>query len=193
MMAVYREALDMTAGVRRDGDAPVQGTGPPTNLAHSYDEWHSGLQADDFGESPWHGLVLRHIGSLDQCRVLEVGCGRGGLARRLVTGRPGLLVCADFSKAAVRTAANGSDLLAAGFEVADIQHLSHPDSSFDVVVSCEPSNTSSTRKPPSASWRGSSGLEAVCSSPRRTTSARWSYIAPTSGWSRDPSPSRGNR
>ena len=106
-------------------------------LSSAYDAWHDSLEPDDDGDSPWHQLVRNHIGPLDGADVLEIGCGRGGLAGRLVQRRPRLYLAADFSRSAVLTASRrcGSGLSA--FSTSDAQRLPHPDRAFDIVVSCE--------------------------------------------------------
>jgi SAM-dependent methyltransferase len=110
-----------------------------------YNEWHDRYEVDREADAPWHRLVLAHL-DLDRDvkgkRVIEVACGRGGFAARLMrtTVPPPQLVAADFSWSAVmkgklfaeRTASG-----AIGWEVADAQALSHPDASFDTVISCE--------------------------------------------------------
>jgi 2-polyprenyl-3-methyl-5-hydroxy-6-metoxy-1,4-benzoquinol methylase len=111
-----------------------------------YDEWHDGLEVDRDADTPWHRLVLAHLNpdrDLKGKRVIEVACGRGGFAARLTrmtTPAPRLLA-ADFSSSAVRKGkafADETDLRGAiRWEVVDAQRLSHPDASFDTIISCE--------------------------------------------------------
>lgn len=108
-----------------------------SELPGVYDAWHDSHTAEDLGESPWQKLVRRHIGPLGGKDVLEIGCGRGGLANWLVQGDPHLLVAADFSTSAVSAASRKPMAGPVTFAVADVQRIPHPDESFDIVVSCE--------------------------------------------------------
>lgn len=108
-----------------------------SELSGVYDAWHDSLEAEDIGESPWQKLVRRHVGPLGGKDVLEIGCGRGGLANWLLQRDPRLLVAADFSKSAVTAASRTRYAPRGSFAVADVQRLPHPDGSFDVVISCE--------------------------------------------------------
>jgi 2-polyprenyl-3-methyl-5-hydroxy-6-metoxy-1,4-benzoquinol methylase len=111
-----------------------------------YDAWHDGHEVDRDADTPWHRLVLAQLDpvrDLQNKRVLEVACGRGGFAARLTrmtTPRPRFLA-ADFSPSAVKKGkafADGSDLAGAiQWEVVDAQLLSHRDASFDTIISCE--------------------------------------------------------
>jgi SAM-dependent methyltransferase len=110
-----------------------------------YDEWHDRYQVDREADTPWHRLVLAHLDpdrDLKGKRVIEIACGRGGFAARLMrmTSPPPWLVAADFSASAVRKGksfADSIDLRDIRWEVADARSLGHPDGSFDTVVSCE--------------------------------------------------------
>ncbi len=112
---------------------------------HQYEEWHGHYAVDRDADTPWHRLVLAHLDAdRDICgkQVMEMACGRGGFAVRLMrTGaRPPHLVAADFSSAAVakgKAFAQECALGAIRWEVADAQALCHPDASFDTVISCE--------------------------------------------------------
>lgn len=109
----------------------------PSELSGAYDAWHESHKPADAGESPWHRLVRRHVGPLDGSDVIEIGCGRGGLARWLVQRGPRRYIAADFSISAVSTASRDGSAGSALFSVADIQRIPHPDHCFDVVISCE--------------------------------------------------------
>lgn len=107
----------------------------PTSVSRSYDEWHDRLGPDTAADSPWHTLVKRNVGSVRGANVLEIGCGRGGLAQWMEAGDPTAYVAADFSWSAVSKAngLNGSF----STEQADVMSIPHPDGSFDIVISCE--------------------------------------------------------
>jgi 2-polyprenyl-3-methyl-5-hydroxy-6-metoxy-1,4-benzoquinol methylase len=117
----------------------------PVSAKSRYDEWHDRFDVDRQADTPWHRLVIAHLDldrDLKGRRVIEVACGRGGFAARLMrmTSPSPDLVAADFSSTAVRKGkafAQDSLLEAIGWEVADAQSLCHPDASFDTVISCE--------------------------------------------------------
>jgi 2-polyprenyl-3-methyl-5-hydroxy-6-metoxy-1,4-benzoquinol methylase len=103
-----------------------------------YDEWHAKLD-DEGGIGQWHTLAreLLEAGRLVAGRaVLEIGCGRGGFAEWLASAGA-QLTAADVSTVAVETGRARSRQAAITWRVEDIQELSFPDCSFDVVVSCE--------------------------------------------------------
>lgn len=115
-----------------------------TDARADYDAWHDRLPVDLEAATPWHTLVRQYL-DLDRDargrRVLEIGCGRGGFALWLArAAAPECLAAADFSLAAVRRGLaiqrepGGPRVL---WEVGDIQRLSHPDATFDTVISTE--------------------------------------------------------
>ena len=112
---------------------------------HAYDGWHERLSVDSCSDAPWHRLVKRHLHlsrDVNDKRILEIGCGRGGFAAWLASQaeRPAQIVAADFSSAAVqkgRTHAERLGLSSIKWEIGDIQDISHSDDSFDTVISCE--------------------------------------------------------
>jgi ubiquinone/menaquinone biosynthesis C-methylase UbiE len=111
-------------------------------LRAAYDDWHTPIAADEAVESPWHRLVRRHLDparDLAGKRALEIGCGRGSLARWLVARDtpPARLVAADFSSTAVRKARGASGAAAIDWQICDIQALPFATASFDTVISCE--------------------------------------------------------
>jgi 2-polyprenyl-3-methyl-5-hydroxy-6-metoxy-1,4-benzoquinol methylase len=112
------------------------------SLATEYNDWHQRVfdsareHADE--ESPWYNLVLRYLVPVENKKVLEVACGRGGFAT-LLASRGALMFGADFSETALRiarskTPANGARVQLAQ---ADAQQLPYADESFDIVLSCE--------------------------------------------------------
>jgi ubiquinone/menaquinone biosynthesis C-methylase UbiE len=117
------------------------------DITTAYDAWHSQLPADEGTDTAWHRLIKPFLADLTGYRVLEIGCGRGGLTAWLV-GRHALsLVAADLSSAAVRRARTVA-MRHTSFAVADIEHLPFPSASLDVVISCE--TVEHVQKPPSA-------------------------------------------
>lgn len=109
-----------------------------------YERWHDRFAVDASVETPWHALILEHLGPADLAgkRVLEIACGRGGLACRLAGQplRPACLVAADFSQAAVakgKAFAATHHVSGIHWELSDIQKIGHADASFDTVISCE--------------------------------------------------------
>jgi len=93
-------------------------------------------------DSPWHGLVTKHLTAefiLDRV-VLEIGCGRGELVRRLAERGPRHLVAADFAKSAVqfgRRRMGAVDHGRLSWAVASIQDIPLATGAFDTVISCE--------------------------------------------------------
>ena len=112
-----------------------------------YERWHARLAVNDQAREPWHVLLRQLLvpaRDLAGRRVLELACGRGGLALSLAPAlsRDGLLVAADFSGTAVAKGAAASGQGGAGaeslrFVVADAQALPWSRSAFDTVISCE--------------------------------------------------------
>jgi len=109
----------------------------------AYETWHLGHDVDREVATPWHRLLLRHIDAardLADRTVMEIACGRGGLARLLAGGRhrPKRLVAADFSQAAVgKGRACGVGIPRLTWSVTDLQAVAFRSATFDTVVSCE--------------------------------------------------------
>lgn len=111
----------------------------------SYDEWHALYDVDSRTDTPWHQMLLAAIDAardLAGKRVLEIACGRGGLAVRLsqLSVPSPRLVAADFSLTAVtkgRAFARSTSQRSIAWQVGDAQRLGHADRTFDTVISCE--------------------------------------------------------
>jgi 2-polyprenyl-3-methyl-5-hydroxy-6-metoxy-1,4-benzoquinol methylase len=110
-----------------------------------YDEWHSRYPVDAEADTPWHRMIRAHISSehdFADKRVLEIGCGRGGLSCWLAQQPhpPRQIVAADLSLTAVQKGAQHARALGipgVTWEVGDIQAIAHPDASMDAIISCE--------------------------------------------------------
>jgi 2-polyprenyl-3-methyl-5-hydroxy-6-metoxy-1,4-benzoquinol methylase len=111
----------------------------------AYDTWHGQHHVDAAVDTPWHRLLFAHLdGPRDLAgrRVLEIACGRGGLACYLANGkhRPAKLLAADFSATAVakgRSHANDMGLDTVRWSVSDLQACGIRSATFDTVISCE--------------------------------------------------------
>lgn len=111
----------------------------------SYDTWHARYEVDHDADAPWHRLLFKHLDParhLAGKRVLEMACGRGGLACRLAVASnpPPRVVAADFSRAAVGKGgafAAERGLTSIRWAVGDAQALAYSDAVFDTVISCE--------------------------------------------------------
>jgi ubiquinone/menaquinone biosynthesis C-methylase UbiE len=113
-------------------------------VREAYDEWHSQFDLEDDAHSPWHSLVRAHVDvahDLDGHRVLDIGCGRGGLTAWIArSSKPARHLAMDFSQVAVekgRTMAAQSSLSRIEWSVGDIQNIPCPDASIDSAFSCE--------------------------------------------------------
>jgi 2-polyprenyl-3-methyl-5-hydroxy-6-metoxy-1,4-benzoquinol methylase len=114
-------------------------------IRDAYDAWHSQLDVDAKADSPWHQMIKARIDpdrDIRGRRVLEIGCGRGGLAFWLARhpAEAQEIVAADFSPAAIAKAeqfAASQGITQVTWTVADIQKLDVFQSQFDTVISCE--------------------------------------------------------
>ncbi|MGW4533971.1 class I SAM-dependent methyltransferase [Nocardia sp. NPDC004340] len=86
-------------------------------------------------------LACELVGSLDLTgrAVLDVGCGRGGVASLLADHFGAAVTGVDISPAAIEFCRGAHPALR--FEVGDAEHLPVPDSSFEVVTNVESSHT----------------------------------------------------
>jgi len=110
----------------------------------AYDMWHASQPPDDGGDLPWHQMLKPLLTDLGGCRVLEIGCGRGGFAVWLAElppeRRPAELIASDFSPVAVRMAeelGRARGVANVTYRVGDLMGLDWRDASFDVAISCE--------------------------------------------------------
>lgn len=111
----------------------------------AYDEWHGLHDIDRDVDTPWHRLLFAYLDparDLANRRVLEIACGRGGLACRLAQGvhRPAHLLAADFSATAVakgRSHARAAGLDRVQWSVNDLHACGIRSGAFDTVISCE--------------------------------------------------------
>lgn len=111
----------------------------------AYDTWHGYHDVDRDADAPWHDLLFAHLDvsrDLDGRRVLEIACGRGGLACRLASDahRPRHLLAADFSTTAVakgRLHAQQRGVPGLQWSVSDLHAFPLGDRTFDTVISCE--------------------------------------------------------
>lgn len=110
-----------------------------------YDRWHQDLAiqrgVDRISLSEWHRDALELLGGIRGKNALEVGCGNGDFALHLA-GLGCNLTAVDFSPAAVEAAKERQRAFFAGageveFRTADAERLDFPDSTFEIVVSCE--------------------------------------------------------
>lgn len=118
---------------KSDADVEIQGL---------YDQWHDRAgqvyDAQSDLHAPWHEAALPYLKqSVPGHDVLEIGCGRGAMARYLVDLGARTVTAADFSRSAVRQAQDILAGTAARATIEDIQRMSYSSASFDTVVSFE--------------------------------------------------------
>lgn len=111
----------------------------------AYETWHQAVEANPQGPPPpWERMVCRYLSDEDVAgrSVLEIGCGRGQLAARVMatSPAPARYVAADFAESAVRfgreRARDAATTTALHWIVADIQKIP-AGQMFDTVISCE--------------------------------------------------------
>jgi SAM-dependent methyltransferase len=109
----------------------------------AYDVWHANHHVDREVDTPWHRLLFAHLDlprDVTGRRVLEIACGRGGLACRLAAHEPEHFFAADFSITALAKGREFADSF--GFHrirwsVSDLHALPMQDATIDTVISCE--------------------------------------------------------
>ena len=116
----------------------------PGGARDAYDEWHSQFDLEEDAHSPWHRLVRDHVDvarDLDGRRILDIGCGRGGLSAWIArSSKPSRHFAIDFSKVAVekgRAMAAQASLPGIEWMLGDIQNIPCADASMDSAFSCE--------------------------------------------------------
>jgi 2-polyprenyl-3-methyl-5-hydroxy-6-metoxy-1,4-benzoquinol methylase len=118
---------------------------PEARSREVYEAWHPSVDSDAaVSDAPWHALLTRHVAPSDLInrRVLEIGCGRGELVRRLIEGADGPrhVVAADFAQSAVQSGRRKTPEVygrRVSWAVGSIQEIPASDASFDTVISCE--------------------------------------------------------
>jgi 2-polyprenyl-3-methyl-5-hydroxy-6-metoxy-1,4-benzoquinol methylase len=111
----------------------------------AYDDWHERYPVDADTDSPWHRMVKAHLQparDLEDRKILEIGCGRGGFACWLASRspQPRAVIAADFAHTAVikgREFSRANHISRVSWEVGDIQAMAHGTGTFDTVISCE--------------------------------------------------------
>ena len=109
----------------------------------AYDVWHGHHHVDRETDTPWHRLLFAHLDvtrDVTDRQVLEIACGRGGLACRLATLNPAQLIAADFSVTALvkgREFAQSIGQSSISWSVSDLHAVPMRDQTFDTVISCE--------------------------------------------------------
>ena len=109
----------------------------------AYDVWHGHHHVDRETDTPWHRLLFTYLDvarDVTDRQVLEIACGRGGLACRLAALHPAQLIAADFSITALvkgREFAQAIGQSSISWSVSDLHALPMKDQAFDTVISCE--------------------------------------------------------
>jgi 2-polyprenyl-3-methyl-5-hydroxy-6-metoxy-1,4-benzoquinol methylase len=116
----------------------------PIDSRSAYDDWHSGIEVDEYSPTLWYSLVAGELKQQDLAgkTILEIGCGRGGFACWLMAQQPApsKFIAMDYAPAAVewgRRYAERKGVQGIEWDVADIQAIPQPADSFDFVISCE--------------------------------------------------------
>lgn len=108
---------------------------------HQYNQWHSGQTTTDDLNTRWHRFVLSQLSShaLTGKRILEIGCGRGGLSKHIVSLSPGIknIMACDYSEAAIAIARGKHTHKSISWKKEDIMSLSFNENEFDLAISCE--------------------------------------------------------
>ena len=134
---------------RREHDPPVSDLTEPESVRRQYasegnlETRRLGLAAHPDGRDPT-AIAARVVHEAEPRAILEVGCGTGAFAERMVAENPGAVVLATD----LRNASSSSPASAASRRrSADIQALPFADASYDVVaaIGCSTTCPTSTR------------------------------------------------
>jgi 2-polyprenyl-3-methyl-5-hydroxy-6-metoxy-1,4-benzoquinol methylase len=108
----------------------------------NYNTWHRTHLDDDDTATPWHDFVKSELDQSDfnGKTVLEIGCGRGGFARYIISQYNNIktFYACDYSESAIeiaKSSLNSPQQII--LQIEDIQNLSFADASFDTIISCE--------------------------------------------------------
>jgi ubiquinone/menaquinone biosynthesis C-methylase UbiE len=113
------------------------------SVGKQYDNWHQQYAREDDTQSVWHSFVKKSVRGTDHLhnkRIMEIGCGRGGLSSYLseLTSNSSEIYACDFSEDGLKIA---KERFKAKPQInwiqQDIQSLSFKDCFFDTIVSCE--------------------------------------------------------
>lgn len=110
---------------------------------NKYNDWHLAQSNESELTSPWNRYVIEYFEllSIKNIRVLEIGCGRGALANHLIQTYGDKIMeykACDYSIEAINIAMKRySKHEKLTWEVNDIQNISYPDNTFDIIISCE--------------------------------------------------------
>ena len=110
----------------------------------NYDDWHVSYEGEDDTNSVWHQFVKQNISiqlDLDSSSLLEIACGRGGLANHLSSLSDNIIsiTACDYSQSAIEIAKSTYDRHDSiiTWSMEDIQQLSFQNDAFDTIISCE--------------------------------------------------------
>jgi ubiquinone/menaquinone biosynthesis C-methylase UbiE len=107
----------------------------------AYNQWHQGQSHVDDIATIWHRFVISKLTpqDVDNKKIIEIGCGRGGMSRYIVTlpKPPAHLTACDFSESALKLAEEKNAHERIEWKQEDIMSISFPDNSFDTAISCE--------------------------------------------------------
>lgn len=112
------------------------------DLYSAYNQWHEDINTKETSSElhlcRWHLEAYNSYNSIENKKVLEVGCGRGDFSIFL-SNHAANVHGTDFSEAAVSIAKEKAKTQSspAYFSVADAQKLPFGNGSFDIIYSCE--------------------------------------------------------
>lgn len=112
------------------------------NHSTAYNIWHKNVHGLENPSTlkleEWHKNALQLSPSVQNLKILEVGCGVGDFALYLAE-QQGDVTAVDFSDKAIELAKKKCEFQKknVNFQIADAQALPFADNSFDVIFSCE--------------------------------------------------------